>query len=331
MSFNRNVVVSIVLSTASLALSAYVFFIQPVGFDLRLIASLSSLAAFGSVIANFKNHASRSHLAGIFLAMVTLGISLDHRLPFLPLISIAMLLSFASFKRFFREWFSETTFLWADPLFLISSFAVYAYANTHYGFGWKGWALPLAPMFTISFFTMMDFTFFTRMLKYMKGKNMVHETGKAAPDFCLPDYDGNQVKLSDYAGKRDLLLMFVRSAWCPSCHIMLRTYQRNMEKFKEKNILLFAIGPDVSEVNRQMAMSMGIDFNVLSDVGQKTAMAYRVHLPSEALGGSMAEGLPLPASFLIDKKGIIRYTSRPDKIGEFFSPETIFPILESLG
>jgi peroxiredoxin len=329
MTFNRNAVVSIILSAFSLVLSVYTYFLQP-PMDIRLAASLISLTAFAVVIGNFKKHASSSHLLGFFLAMLSLGISLDHRFPAFPLVSLAMVLAFFSFKRYFRQWFSETTFIWADPFFIISSFAVYAFANVHYGYGWKGWVLPLLPMIGVSFFTMKDFYFNFGSLKYMKGRNMIHETGKAAPDFSLPDYDGTQVKLSDYSGKRDLLLMFVRSAWCPSCHIMLRTYQRNMEKFKEKNILLFAIGPDVSEVNKEMAMSMGIDFKVLSDEGQKTAMAYRVHLPVEVTGEQDAEGLPLPACFLLDKKGIIRYTSRPDRIGEFFAPETIFPVLESL-
>ncbi len=331
MKTDRNAVIGIILSGVSLSLSAYVYLAQPsVGIDIRLIASLISLAAFGAVMSTFKKGASNAHLLGAFMSMLTLGISIDHRLPVLPLISGSLLVSFFTYKKFFRVWFSETSLIWLDPVFVVSSFALYVFANVHNNYGWEGWALPLIPLLANGFFCLYDFKFGFLSLQYMKGKNMIHEAGRSAPDFCLRDYDGNEVKLSDYTGKRDLLLMFVRSAWCPSCHIMLRTYQRNMEKFKEKDILLFAIGPDVSEVNKQMAVSMGIDFKVLSDEGQKTAMAYRVHLPSQVVGEQFTEGLPLPASFLIDKRGVIRYTSRPDKIGEFFSPETIFPILESL-
>lgn len=42
------------------------------------------------------------------------------------------------------------------------------------------------------------------------------------------------------------------------------------------------------------------------------------------------EGIILPASFLLDKQGILRYLSRPDNEGEFLSPALIFPIVESL-
>ena len=111
---------------------------------------------------------------------------------------------------------------------------------------------------------------------------------------------------------------------------MLRTYQRNSERFKEKNVLLLAIGPDPVQVNKQMAMTLGLEFKVLSDEGQRTAMAYSVQLPTEVVGEKYTPGLPLPASFLVDKKGVIRYASRPGRIGEFLDPMTIFPILESL-
>lgn len=83
-------------------------------------------------------------------------------------------------------------------------------------------------------------------------------------------------------------------------------------------------------MNREMASKLGVEFKVLSDEGQKTAMAYSVQLPSSLIGEQYKPGVPLPASFLIDKNGIVRYASSPEKIGEFLNPSTIFPILESL-
>ena len=47
-------------------------------------------------------------------------------------------------------------------------------------------------------------------------------------------------------------------------------------------------------------------------------------------GLDYAQGIPLPASFLVDKKGVIRYVSRPDRVGEFLNPELIFGVLESM-
>jgi len=72
---------------------------------------------------------------------------------------------------------------------------------------------------------------------------------------------------------------------------------------------------------------------VLADEEQKTAQVYGVQLKEfeHAFAEKYEEGIPLPASFLIDKAGIVRYVSRPDKVGEFLNPSLIFPIVEQLG
>ena len=71
---------------------------------------------------------------------------------------------------------------------------------------------------------------------------------------------------------------------------------------------------------------------MLSDEGQRTAMVYGVQLKEydNDFAEKYEEGIPLPASFLIDKTGVVRYVSRPDKVGEFLNPSLIFPIIEEL-
>jgi len=158
------------------------------------------------------------------------------------------------------------------------------------------------------------------------------QTGKPANDFELPDQNGELTRLSDYKNKRHVLLIFVRGDWCPGCHMMLRTYEKNNEKFKAKNILVMAIGPDPVGVNRDMVEKLGLDFKVLSDERQQTAMVYGVQLKEydNDFAEKYEEGIPLPASFLIDQSGIVRYVSRPDKVGEFLNPALIFPIVDQL-
>ena len=329
MAFDRVLILPVLLCAVSLGLSGHVYLEQS-AFDIRLIASILALFAFSISLFRLKKLASFFALMTLLLSMITIGVSLDHRLPAVPFMSIALLVSFMSFKKYFRTWFSETTLLWMDPIFVAASIGIYVFANLNYNYGWKGWALPVLPMLGVGAISMMDFMYNIGAFKYMKSNKMIHDTGKDAPDFDLVDNEGSRVKLSNFKGSRNVLLMFVRSSWCPSCHIMLRTYNSKREKFQEKNILLFAIGPDTSEVNRQMAMDMGIDYKILSDQSLRTAMAYRVHLPTAVAGKEFADGMALPASFLIDKQGIIRYTSRPDRIGEFLDPAAIFPVLETL-
>lgn len=156
--------------------------------------------------------------------------------------------------------------------------------------------------------------------------------GVKAPDFYLPDQNGNNVSLSEFKGKRNILLIFVRGDWCPYCHMIMRTYMRNNHKFMEKNIMLIAIGPDPVGINREMALKLGLEYKILYDDKMKIAQEYGIRLPDYKLPGATfhEEGMPLPASFLIDKNGIVQYTSRSSKVGEFLAPDLIFPIVESL-
>jgi peroxiredoxin len=323
---------SFVLSAISIGLTFYQYKFTPAAFDCRIIAGLLALLSFFTIVKEFMKFTGPYQLGAMIVGILALGVSIDPIFHSIPFITISLLIVFGITHKefFFRSWFSETDGTWMSYAFVVLSVLLYVYGNIFNDLGWAGWVFP-APIFLFSTVMFVRNSMFGKTaLKYISDKKLIHEAGKSAPDFSLRDHEGNEVKLSDYRGKRDVLLMFVRNAWCPSCHIMLRTYNRNSAKFQEKNILLFAIGPNVADVNKQMAIDLGIDFKVLSDEGLKTAMAYRVHLPSELVGKEKTDGMALPASFLIDKKGIIRYTSRPDRIGEFLDPMTIFPVLESL-
>lgn len=156
--------------------------------------------------------------------------------------------------------------------------------------------------------------------------------GSTAPDFALADENNNMTRLSEYKGVRDLLLIFIRGDWCPVCQMMLRTYLKNARKFREKNIMLMAIGPDPVGVNKKLVERLELDFKMLSDEGHHVSKKYGVQIPPEKnnIMPEKSDGLPLPASFLVDRNGIVRYSSRPDRVGEFLDPALIFPVIESL-
>ena len=230
MSLPRPTAIGLFLMISSLALSSIYLLSHPV-FDIRLAASVIALVSYLILVFEFKKHAGKYQLFGILFSMLALGLSLDRSLPMVPYISVALFASFLTYRKFFRRWFSETTLMGLDPFFVLVSFSIYVFGNLQYEYGWKGWLLPVGPLAFNAFLTLMDFAFSTKTLKYISEKKLVHEVGKQAPDFCLPDFDGKEVKLSDFIGRRNVLIMFVRNAWCPSCHIMLRTYQKSNEKF----------------------------------------------------------------------------------------------------
>ena len=298
-----------------------------------LASSILSVIAYFLAIKEVNKYTSWFQFITVSISSIILGISIEYPFTALSLLTLSLFISACgSIVRIvlFRIFF-YTCHSWFEPLMLSLSIALYLIGNILSNHSLNGWVFPLP---VIVFNAVLAFGILKdkkQLLGFTKGGYKI-SIGKSAPDFSLPDQDGYMVNLSDFKSKRDLLLIFVRGDWCPGCHMMLRTYEKEREKFQQKNIIVIAIGPDPVGVNREMVIKLGLDFKVLADEGQKTAMNYGVQLKEyeNDFAEKYTEGIPLPASFLIDKTGIVRYVSRPDRVGEFLNPSLIFPILESL-
>jgi len=290
------------------------------------------LAGFFLTLPEVPKYTSRFQFFTITLSALLLGLAIDIPNQNLPITALATFFAacVAIARIAFFRTFSYTAYPWFEPLFAFLSLAVYVLSAVLFNHDWKAWLFP-APLVVFSaIFAWGTVKDKNQLLKQSRGGYKV-KIGEAAVDFELPDQDGNPVKLSDFRG-RHLLLIFVRGDWCPGCHMMLRTYEKNNHRFREKNVMVMAIGPDPVGVNRGMVEKLGLDFKVLSDEGQRTAMTYGVQLKEydNQFAEKYEEGIPLPASFLVDKDGLVRYVSRPDKVGEFLNPSLIFPIVEKL-
>jgi peroxiredoxin len=273
-------------------------------------------------------------LSGTLVAFF-LGFAFDHGSGHFPFITCAtLLITCAIMLRlvFYRQML-HTRLLWVDALFLLGGFACYVTGNLMYPQGWAQWVLPILPS-PLSLMLVAGFIREGRAYKAMDQQSGA-DVGTMAPLFTLPDQDGNEVSLEGFRDRRDVLLIFVRGDWCPACHIMLRTYERNRHKFQERNVMLLAIGPDKQGVNRQMATNLGIEFRILADETHETAKRYRSYVSNDPVKSPLRTkyedgGLPLPASFLVDKQGIIRYGSRADDAGELLDPSMIFDVLDKI-
>lgn len=297
------------------------------------VAAGLSLVAYFSAIKEIAKYTSWYQFSMVYISSVLLGLSIDLPLQHFPFFMLALLMAaFGSIGRitYFCK-FSYTSYPWFEPLLFAVSTLIYLAANLIGYYDWKGWALPL-PVLLFNGILGWGIVKDKRQLlaKTMGGYKV--QVGKIASDFELPDQDGQLVRLSDFRNKRHLLLVFVRGDWCPGCHMMLRTYEKNNAAFQKKNVFVMAIGPDPVGVNREMVEKLELDFKVLSDENQRIAMDYGVQIKEydNSFADKYDVGIPLPASFLIDKQGVVRYVSRPDKVGEFLNPALIFPIVEQL-
>lgn len=292
------------------------------------------MAGYLIAMKDFSKFTGRLQFFTQIFTGLLIGAALDFPFEHFPFLTLTMFFAtMATFGRImFFSFFGYIGKSWFEILMLLLALGLHYTGNMIvHDNKLASWLIPVPALVFAAIITWGIIKDKKQLLPTMaKGYRVA--TGAPAPPFSLPDQDGKAVSLSDFHGDRHLLLIFVRGDWCPGCHIMLRTYQKEAERFKTKNIFVLSIGPDPVGVNREMVERLNLDFKVLSDEGQKTAMQYGVQLDDydNAFAEKYDEGIPLPASFLVDKNGIVRYVSRPDKVGEFLNPSLIFPIIDKL-
>jgi peroxiredoxin (alkyl hydroperoxide reductase subunit C) len=129
--------------------------------------------------------------------------------------------------------------------------------------------------------------------------------GDVAPDFTLPAVEGGKVSLSQYSGKKNVVISFVPAAWTPVCSDQWPGYNISKELFDKNDAILLGITvdniPTLYSWTKQMCNpNEKLWFPVLSDFYPHGAVASKY-------GVLRPEGVSERALFLIDKKGIIRY------------------------
>lgn len=289
--------------------------------------------AYGFTLLEFKKYTSNFQFGMILVCGTVLGIALDLTHSAWPLLTTSLILAATAtiVRQAWMHRFTYVDLLWVDTGLSLLAVALYLVAISGTSFTWDLWLAPLLPLGMATGLTFSYVQDAYHMRKQTRNGYRV-ELGKRAPDFTLPDQDGNPVSLSDFRGKHPVLLIFVRGDWCPGCHMMLRTYERSRAEFLARGVHVLGIGPDDISVNKDMVQRIGVGYRMLSDDAQAVSGQYGVVYtnPLIELGVDYKQGIPLPASFLVDMDGVVRYVSRPDRVGEFLDPALIFHALHEL-
>jgi len=109
------------------------------------------------------------------------------------------------------------------------------------------------------------------------------EPGTPAPDFTLPDQDGNEVSLSDFGG-RTVVLVFYPADFSPVCTDQLNVYQEVLPQLEALGATMLGISVDGSFCHRAFQDHLGVSIPLLADFHPKGEVAKTYGVWTEEYG-----------------------------------------------
>ena len=142
------------------------------------------------------------------------------------------------------------------------------------------------------------------------------EIGTKAPDFTLPDQNGNMHSLSEYRGKKVILYFYPKDN-TPGCTKQACGFAERFPQFTEKGAVVLGISKDSVESHKKFEEKYGLPFTILSDPELVAIQAYDVWQEKKNYGKTYM-GV-VRTTYLIDEKGKI--VKAFDKVKAADNPE----------
>ncbi len=164
------------------------------------------------------------------------------------------------------------------------------------------------------------------------------EKGQPAPSTELRQSDGQAVELSTLYAQKPTILLFYRGGWCPYCNAHLGQVAQAEVELVKLGYQILAISPDGPEAIRQTLDKGEYNYQLLSDSDMKLAqafgLAFRVDKPTvekyttfgidlEKASGRDHHLLPVPAVYIVDRQGVIRFAHWDADYKARLSPEDL--------
>jgi peroxiredoxin Q/BCP len=131
------------------------------------------------------------------------------------------------------------------------------------------------------------------------GDVLTVKVGDKAPDFTLPSQLGDNVTLSEYFGKKNVVLFFYPKDESPGCTREACTFRDNYEELTSLGAEVIGISSQSVESHKSFATHHGLPFILLSDGENKVRQLYGVHSTMGIVPGRV--------TYIIDKKGVVRH------------------------
>jgi len=123
-----------------------------------------------------------------------------------------------------------------------------------------------------------------------------------APDFTLPDADGNEVSLADYRG-RNVIVYFYPAASTPGCTKQACDFRDSLAELNEAGLDVVGISPDKPAKLAKFRDNEGLNFPLLSAPEKATLTAWGT-FGEKKMYGKVVQGV-IRSTFLVDEDGKI--------------------------
>lgn len=148
------------------------------------------------------------------------------------------------------------------------------------------------------------------------------KVGDAAPMFAAKDQNGKTVDIKQALKNGPVVMLFYRGQWCPFCNKQLSHFADSLPMLTAKGVSILAVTPETADNVKKTIVKTKSSFPVLEDVGMLIMKQYKVNfavdentiakykgygIDFDKANGSNGANLPVPATYIIGKDGIIKY------------------------
>lgn len=156
------------------------------------------------------------------------------------------------------------------------------------------------------------------------------QIGDAAPEFTLKNHNLEDVSLSDFKGKTNVVLLFFPLVNTAVCEKELCTMRDGLSQYGDLDAQVLAVSVDSPFAQKLWVSKHQFNFPLLSDFNKEVCQKYEAYYDVFGAGKFDYKGVAKRSAFVIDKEGVIRYAEVLENAGDEPNYDAIKEALNSL-